>query len=79
MPMEPAKAAGTCHACQRDVDHVRGSMWHGEHRICLDCFAQWYDPDYGDVDQTSARSVGNATRRKLGLPLLDQRAPPERP
>jgi hypothetical protein len=60
----------TCHACQRQVESVRGSLWHGQHSICLDCFQQWYDPDYAGVDPTSAISVGNATRRKLGLPLL---------
>lgn len=67
--------AAICHACQREVDRVRSSMWHEPHRICLDCFYQWYDPDYDDVDQTCPRSVGNATRRKLGLPLLEEPAP----
>ena len=71
MPRDPTEKAGTCHACQREVDHVRGSMWHGEHRICKECFMQWYDPDHDDVNPTSPRSVGNATRRKLGLPLLE--------
>ena len=62
--------AEICHACQRKVERLRGSPWHGSHRICPDCFAQWYDLDYDDVDPTSALSVGNATRRKLGIPLL---------
>lgn len=61
-----------CHACQREVDRVRSSMWHYPDRICLECFYQWYDPDYEGVDSTSALSIGNATRRKLGLPLLEE-------
>lgn len=32
-----------CDCCNRIVDFVRGSMWHGEHRICLACFYVWYD------------------------------------
>lgn len=67
---EKISKAGVCHACQRAVDRVRGTPWHGPYRICLECFYQWYDPDVGDVDPTSSLSVGNATRRKLGLPLL---------
>lgn len=67
---EGAVRTSKCHACERDVDRVRSSMWHSPHEICEECFLQWYDPDYSDVDPTSARSVGNATRRKLGMPLL---------
>lgn len=66
---EKTGEAGYCHACQRWVDKVRGSPWHGPYRICQECFCEWYEP-CGDVDPTSALSIGNATRRKLGLPLL---------
>jgi hypothetical protein len=59
-----------CDACQRAADSVRGSMWHGDHRICCDCFYQWYDPDNEEVDVTSALSIGNYVRKKHGLPPL---------
>jgi hypothetical protein len=32
-----------CDCCQREVDYVRGSRWHGKARICLPCFYVWYD------------------------------------
>jgi hypothetical protein len=67
-PTLPAKYR--CSACEREVDYVRGSIWHGDHQICRDCFYMWYDPDYADVDQTSSLSVGNAVRRKHGLAPL---------
>ena len=60
-----------CSACEREVGYVRSSIWHAPHRICSDCFRMWYDPDYADVDQTSALSVGNAVRKKYGLAPLE--------
>lgn len=57
----------TCHACRRQVERVRGSPWHGDARICLDCFFQWYDPDDEGVDPTSPQSIGNRVRRNAGL------------
>jgi len=61
----------TCHACRREVEKVRGSWWHGEHQICLECFYQWYDPDSSEIDPCSAVSIGNYVRKKHGLPPLD--------
>ena len=66
---EKMKAGPICDACQREVDYVRGSMWHGKDRICLECFHMWYDSDQG-VDNTSAASIGNAVRAKHGLDPL---------
>jgi hypothetical protein len=59
-----------CDACQRDVEYVRGSIWHGEHRICHECFCQWYDPDNGSFDSNNPVSLGNHVRSKHGLPPL---------
>ena len=64
-----------CDCCQRTVERVRGSMWHGDARICLECFAQWYDPDNNEVDQTSPVSIGNYVRKKHGLPPLMEDTP----
>lgn len=59
-----------CDACQREVDHVRGSMWHGKDRLCSECFSQWYDPDNGSFDPCDRISLGNYVRHKHGLPPL---------
>ena len=59
-----------CDACCREVEKVRGSMWHGNDRICLECFYQWYDPDSSEVDVTSRVSIGNHVRKKHGLEPL---------
>ena len=40
-----------CDCCGRDVDYVRGSMWHGEHRICRACFYVWYDGGCADPEK----------------------------
>ena len=32
-----------CDCCGRLVARVRGSVWHGEARICIACFYVWYD------------------------------------
>ena len=59
-----------CDCCQREVDYVRGSMWHGDARICRECFAQWYDPDNNTINQTDPVSIGNYVRKKHGLEPL---------
>ena len=59
-----------CDCCRREVAKVRGSVWHGEAQICIECFDQWYDPDYV-IDQTNPVSIGNYVRKKHGLPPLD--------
>jgi hypothetical protein len=59
-----------CDCCQREVERVRGSIWHGQSRICTDCFFQWYDPDNKQVDPTNPVSIGNYVRKKHGLPPL---------
>lgn len=35
--------AYVCDCCGRTVDYVRGSMWHGNARICRGCFYLWYE------------------------------------
>jgi hypothetical protein len=60
-----------CDCCQREVDYVRGSMWHGTDRICLECFYQWYDPDSGTFDSCNKIELGNYVRSKHGLPPME--------
>lgn len=59
-----------CACCLREVERVRGSMWHGPHRICDECFGQWYDPDSCEVDPTDPISIGNYVRKKHGLEAI---------
>jgi hypothetical protein len=59
-----------CDSCRRDVDYVRGSFWHGEARICRECFANWRDPDNDGLASADAASVGNYVRLRHGLPPL---------
>ena len=56
-----------CDACRREVTYVRGSFWHGDSRICVECFYMWYDPDSPGV-----ADLGNAVRKKHGLPLISE-------
>jgi hypothetical protein len=56
-----------CNTCQREVDRVRGSMWHDQDRICIECFSQWYDPDNNSFDNCNPRELGNYVRSKHGL------------
>ena len=55
-----------CDACQREVEKVRGSMWHGNDLICLECFYEWYD-GHGSTDPVV---IGNHVRAKYGLQPL---------
>ena len=59
-----------CDCCRRDVEYVKGSFWHGDARICLECFAQWYDLDNDQVDSCDPVSLGNYVRLRHGLPPL---------
>lgn len=59
-----------CDCCHRAVKRVRGSIWHGDARICDVCFSQWYDPDNETIDSTDPISIGNYVRKKHGLPPL---------
>jgi hypothetical protein len=59
-----------CDCCRRNVDYVRGSFWHGDARICLECFAQWYDLDNDQIDSSDRVSLGNYVRLRHGLPPL---------
>jgi hypothetical protein len=59
----------TCDCCRREVDFFRGSFWHGDARICRECFAQWSDPDNDSVG-SDIWNVGNYVRLKHGLPPL---------
>jgi hypothetical protein len=45
-----AETALICDCCQRAVLRVRGSLWHGQHRICVACFYVWYDEGITDPD-----------------------------
>jgi hypothetical protein len=60
-----------CDACKREVGYVRGSIWHGEDAICIECFSQWYDPD-GTFDNCNPVELGNHVRAKHGLPPLEE-------
>jgi hypothetical protein len=59
-----------CDCCRRNVDYVRGSFWHGDARICRECFAQWCNPDDEQIGITDASSIGNYVRLKHGLPPI---------
>ena len=59
-----------CDCCRRNVDYVRGSFWHGDARICLECFAQWYDLDNDQIDSSDRMSLGNYVRLRHGLPPI---------
>ena len=61
-----------CDCCKRTVDYVRGSMWHGNDRICKECFIEWYDgnrPTAGR-DESDKLLIGNWIRKKHGLAAL---------
>jgi hypothetical protein len=59
-----------CDFCRRDVDYVRASFWHGEAKMCRECFAQWCDLDNVYIGAGDAASIGNYVRLQHGLPLL---------
>jgi hypothetical protein len=59
-----------CDYCRREVDYFRGSFWHGDAKICRECFAQWHDPDNDSVGSSDHLSIGNHVRLKHGLPPL---------
>jgi hypothetical protein len=59
-----------CDCCRRNVDYVRASFWHGDARICRECFAQWCNPDDEQIGITEASSIGNYVRLKHGLPPI---------
>jgi len=59
-----------CDCCRRDVEYVKASFWHGDAKICRECFAQWYDPDNVQFSSTDAVIIGNYVRLRHGLPLL---------
>ncbi len=59
-----------CDCCCRKVDYFRGSFWHGDTRICRECFAQWCDLDNDSIDPADPHSIGNYVRLKNGLPPL---------
>jgi hypothetical protein len=61
-----------CDCCKREVDYVRGSMWHNNYKICKECFYEWYDPTSDATDVTDKRSIGNWVRAKHNLPPLPE-------
>lgn len=66
-----------CDCCKREVEKVRGSVWHGDDLICLECFYEWYDPSGPSITYENAQSVeriGNYVRAKHGLPPMTPNA-----
>ena len=59
-----------CDCCRREVDYFRGSFWHGDTKVCRECFAQWSDLDNDSIGSSDPRSIGNYVRLKHGLPPL---------
>ena len=59
-----------CDFCRRDVDYVKASFWHGEAKVCRECFSQWCDPDNVYTGAGDAASIGNYVRLQHGLPML---------
>jgi hypothetical protein len=59
-----------CDFCRRDVDDVKASFWHGEAKVCRECFAQWCDLDNVYTGAGDAASIGNYVRLQHGLPML---------
>jgi hypothetical protein len=59
-----------CDFCRRDVDYVKASFWHGEAKVCRECFAQWCDLDNVYTGAGDAASIGNYVRLQHGLPML---------
>jgi hypothetical protein len=59
-----------CDCCRREVDYVRASFWHGDARLCRECFAQWCSPDCDQFGSGGPMSVGNYVRLRHGLPPL---------
>jgi len=62
-----------CDCCKRAVDHVRASLWHGDDRVCRECFVEWYDGDRPTIgiDNSNKRAIGNWIRQKHGLAPLE--------
>lgn len=72
---DPPPSPLVCDCCKRSVDFVRGSLWHGQDRICLECFYEWYDPsDPSTTDDNASNKnrIGNWVRKKFGLPELEK-------
>jgi hypothetical protein len=59
-----------CDCCRRHVDHVTGSFWLGDARLCAECFAKWCDPDSDLASTHDLASIGNYIRLKHGLPPM---------
>ena len=59
-----------CDCCRRHVDHVTGSFWLGDARLCGECFSKWCDPDSDLVCTPDFASIGNYIRLKHGLAPL---------
>jgi hypothetical protein len=59
-----------CDCCRRHVDHVSGSFWFGDARLCAECLAKWCDPDSDLVSAHEFASIGTYVRLKHGLPPI---------
>jgi len=59
-----------CDCCRREVVYFRGSFWHGDVKICRECFAQWCDLDNDSIASDDPQSIGNYVRLRHGLPPL---------
>ena len=67
-----ARFEHTCDCCLRPSSDVRGSVFHGDHKLCSECFGQWYDPDSGSFDNCDPVQLGNYVRGKHGLPPVSE-------
>jgi hypothetical protein len=72
--MASCEVMHACDCCKRKVDYLRGSMWHGEDRICRECFGEWYDESRptARTDESDKRAIGDWVRKRHGLSALTQ-------
>ena len=63
-----------CDCCRMRVGSVRSSIWHGNDKICKECFIEWYDgnrPTMG-TDDSDKYNIGNWIRKKYGLDPIEE-------
>lgn len=60
----PAHRAVICDCCGRTVDYVRGSLWHGDARVCRACFYLWYEGGPTDPAELGAEVRRRAAARE---------------
>jgi hypothetical protein len=60
-----------CDCCERAVWYVRGSMWHGEARICRACFFLWYDYGLTDTEALKAEVLAREASGRWPFPSAE--------